>query len=60
MTLFAFDADEGLSEQSTPHDAIVQIRKGALTGEITGVCTGGGTLRLPSAPPPRTDRGRAL
>ena len=51
MTLFAFDADEGLSEQSTPHDAIVQIRKGALTGEITGVCTGGAHCAYRRRPP---------
>ena len=52
MTLFAFAAGEGLSEHWTPHDATVQIRKGELAVEIAGVCAGGGTLRLPSAPPP--------
>lgn len=33
LTLFAFDAGEGLSEHSTPHDAVVQILDG--TAEIT-------------------------
>jgi len=28
LTLFAFDAGEGLSEHSTPHDAVVQILDG--------------------------------
>ena len=29
VTLFAFDKDEGLSEHSSPHDALVQILDGA-------------------------------
>lgn len=33
ITLFAFDAGEGLSEHSTPHEAIVQILDGK--AEIT-------------------------
>jgi len=33
LTLFAFDAGEGLSEHSTPHDAVVQVLDG--TAEIT-------------------------
>jgi quercetin dioxygenase-like cupin family protein len=33
VTLFAFDRGEGLSEHSTPHDALVQILDG--TAEIT-------------------------
>ena len=33
LTLFAFDAGEGLSEHSTPHDAVVQVLDG--TVEIT-------------------------
>ncbi|MGD2122269.1 MAG: cupin domain-containing protein [Gemmatimonadota bacterium] len=33
VTLFAFDKGEGLSEHSTPHDALVEILEG--TAEIT-------------------------
>jgi len=33
LTLFAFDAGEGLSEHTTPHDAIVQVLEG--TAEVT-------------------------
>lgn len=33
VTLFAFDAGQGLSEHSTPHDAVVQVLEGE--GEIT-------------------------
>lgn len=33
VTLFAFDKGEGLSEHSTPHDALVQILEG--TAKIT-------------------------
>jgi quercetin dioxygenase-like cupin family protein len=33
LTLFAFDAGEGLSEHTTPHDAMVQVLEG--TVEIT-------------------------
>jgi len=47
LTLFAFDAGEGLSEHSTPHDAVVQVLDG--TVEITI----GGT-------PHRVSRGQGL
>lgn len=40
LTLFAFDAGQGLSEHSTPFDAIVQILEGE--GELT---IGGNTFR---------------
>lgn len=33
ITLFAFDAGEGLSEHSTPHDALIQVLDGE--AEIT-------------------------
>jgi quercetin dioxygenase-like cupin family protein len=33
VTLFAFDKGEGLSEHTTPHDALVQVLEG--TAEIT-------------------------
>lgn len=47
MTLFAFDEGEGLSEHTTPHDAVVQVLDG--TVEITI----GGT-------PHRVDAGQGL
>jgi quercetin dioxygenase-like cupin family protein len=37
VTLFAFDEGEGLSEHSTPHDALVQILEGTATITIGGV-----------------------
>lgn len=36
VTLFAFDQGEGLSEHSTPHDALVQIVEGAATVTVGG------------------------
>jgi quercetin dioxygenase-like cupin family protein len=54
MTVFAFDAGQGLSEHSTPHDATVQILEGEVTVEIAGEAHrvhAGETLRLPSAVP---------
>lgn len=36
ITLFAFDAGEGLSEHSTPHDAVVQGLEGTLEVTIGG------------------------
>lgn len=37
LTLFAFDADQGLSEHSTPHDAVVQVMDGEAEITIGGV-----------------------
>ena len=36
ITLFAFDAGQGLSEHQTPHDAFVQVVDGAGTLRIGG------------------------
>ena len=36
VTLFAFDKGEGLSEHSTPHDALVQILDGTATITVGG------------------------
>jgi len=41
ITLFAFDAGEGLSEHSTPHEALVQVLDGSV--EIT---IGGNSVNL--------------
>ncbi len=54
LTLFAFDAGEGLSEHSTPHEAVIQILEGAARitiGEQPHVATEGEALRLPAAVP---------
>ena len=54
MTVFAFDAGEGLSEHATPHDATVQILEGQVTVTIAGdshLVTAGETLRLPATVP---------
>ena len=36
VTLFAFDVNEGLSEHTTPHDALVQVLEGELDATIAG------------------------
>jgi quercetin dioxygenase-like cupin family protein len=36
VTLFAFDTGEGLSEHSTPHDALVQILEGSASITVGG------------------------
>lgn len=36
LTLFAFDADQGLSEHSAPYDAVVQVLDGAVDLLIGG------------------------
>ena len=36
VTLFGFDEGEGLSEHSTPHDALVQILEGKATITVGG------------------------
>ena len=44
LTLFAFDAGQGLSEHQTPYDAVVQIIDGfaelTIGGEIVTACAG--------------------
>lgn len=36
VTLFSFDAGEGLSEHSSPHEALVQVLEGAVEITIGG------------------------
>jgi len=51
VTLFAFDEGEGLSEHSTPHDALVQILEGTATisvGDETHQVDAGEVLLLPA------------
>ena len=54
ITLFAFDAGEGLSEHSTPHDAVVEVLDGTVEitigGEPHRVSAGEGLL-LPAGIP---------
>lgn len=54
ITLFAFDAGEGLSEHSTPHDAVVEVLDGTVEitigGEPHRVTVGEGLL-LPAGIP---------
>lgn len=54
VTLFAFDAGEGLSEHSTPHEAVIQILEGTAQvtiGEQVHVAIEGQALRLPADVP---------
>jgi quercetin dioxygenase-like cupin family protein len=54
VTLFAFDAGEGLSEHSTPFEALVLVLEGALTLTIGGApveATPGTIVRMPAQVP---------
>lgn len=51
-TLFAFDAGQGLTEHTSPFDAVVMVLEGALTLTIGGVAmraTPGTIVRMPAA-----------
>ena len=51
LTLFAFDKGEGLSEHSTPHDAVVEVVDGTVEITIGGTpyqVSGGEALLLPA------------
>ena len=54
MTLFAFDADEGLSEHTAPYDALVHVLEGTaeitIAGETSRVRSGEAIV-LPSGKP---------
>lgn len=54
VTLFAFDAGEGLSEHSTPFEALVLVLEGAPTLTIGGTAveaTPGTIVRMPAQVP---------
>jgi quercetin dioxygenase-like cupin family protein len=54
VTLFAFDASEGLSEHSAPFDALVQVLEGEAEIIISGQphrVPGGGMILLPAGQP---------
>ena len=58
VTLFAFDAGEGLSEHTAPFDALVLVLEGAMTITIGGVAVSSpaGTItRLPANVPHALD-----
>jgi len=54
VTLFAFDADQGLSEHSAPYDALVQVIEGEIDIRIAAdphVVAAGQLLLLPASVP---------
>jgi quercetin dioxygenase-like cupin family protein len=58
ITLFAFDAGQGLTEHSTPYDALVMVLEGALTLTIGGTpvrATPGTIVRMPASVPHAVD-----
>jgi len=58
LTLFAFDAGEGLTEHSSPFDALVMVLDGALTLTIGGTplrATPGTIVRMPANVPHAVD-----
>ncbi len=58
VTLFAFDAGQGLSEHQTPFDALVLVLDGALTLTIGGApvtATPGTIVRMPANIPHAVD-----
>jgi len=62
VTLFAFDAGEGLTEHTTPYDALALVVDGTITFTIGGkpVPAGAGCIvRLPANVPHGVDAGEA-
>jgi quercetin dioxygenase-like cupin family protein len=58
LTLFAFDAGQGLSEHSTPYDALALVLEGELTLTIGGApvrALPGTVVRLPANVPHAVD-----
>lgn len=58
VTLFAFDAGQGLSEHSSPYDALVQVVEGAFSLTIGGVpvqARAGDLVRMPANVPHAVD-----
>ena len=54
LTLFAFDAGQGLTEHTSPFDAVVLVTEGALAITVDGVtrdATAGTIVRLPANVP---------
>jgi len=58
LTLFAFDAGQGLTEHTSPFEALVMVLEGACTLTIGGVAvraTPGTVVRMPAAVPHAVD-----
>ena len=58
VTLFAFDAEQGLSEHTSPYDAMVLVLSGAFNLTIGGVALradAGSIVRLPANVPHALD-----
>jgi quercetin dioxygenase-like cupin family protein len=58
VTLFAFDAGQGLEEHTSPFDALVLVLEGALVLTIGGVtvrATPGSIVRMPGGVPHAVD-----
>jgi quercetin dioxygenase-like cupin family protein len=58
LTLFAFDAGQGLTEHTSPFDALVMVLDGALTLTIGGTpvhATPGTIVRMPAGVPHALD-----
>ena len=58
VTLFAFDAGEGLTEHTTPYDALALVIDGTITFTIGGKAVAAGTgmiVRLPAGIPHGVD-----
>ena len=58
VTLFAFDAEQGLSEHTSPYDAMVLVLSGAFNLTIGGVALraeAGSIVRLPANIPHALD-----
>ena len=63
VTLFAFAEGEGLTEHSSPHDALVQIVDGAVRIEVGGEMhdvSAGEMLHLPASVPHALHGGQAF
>lgn len=62
LTLFAFDAGQGLTEHTSPFDALVLVLDGALTLTIGGTpvrATPGTIVRMPAGVPHTVDASEA-
>lgn len=58
LTLFAFDAGQGLTEHTSPYDALVIVLEGAVTLVIGGTsvrATPGTIVRMPASLPHAVD-----
>lgn len=58
LTLFAFDAGQGLSEHTSPFEALVMVLEGALTLTIGGVAVQaapGSLVQMPAGVPHAVD-----